>query len=401
MVYHIIPQVQLLVVLMILFEVSIGTPSKEKELKQAFTDHRLNLLEGGFKVFANENSQRNEFVDHRLDLLENGFNVFANEVFPKMEKMQKKIRFVSDTNKELSQKVKTVTEENEHIVEELVRQESVISDLLWVAGELKTNELSTEERNTLSEIEWAVFDLKQSTLNLMEDMCLKESKCSEWSDWGACSVSCGTGSAYRSRECSNDGKFKSYCSPLASEATNCYERKCNVILGTVFQDLDCPENFVSYKGYCFRLSDDRASRLLSSIMCETDDAHLVEIDNPKKQAIVTQYLRDVGLSYMNEIDIVLNSDTDMGKNVDDNSLTSNTIETQIAIDGIRHKQETDYLNWKEKAMGFFQWATGQPRNDKSDGDYCLTMDPEDGSWYLRCCSIRFYYICEAPPGGIY
>ena len=386
------------IVLMIIPREIIGKPRNSREMNQAFTAHRLKLLEDGFNVFAKEYVPKQAFTEHRLELLENGFNAFAIEVLPNMEKMQKKLQFVTDTNKELSQKVKAISEENENIVEELVRQESVISDLLWAATELKKDEqISVTDQNTLSEIEWTVFDLKHSTLDLMEDICLRESECSHWSDWGACSVSCGSGTASRSRECTVGGKFKGYCSPVRSETTECAESPCEAVI--IVDDLVCPENFVSFRGYCFRFSVTRSSRLLSNIMCETDDAHLVEIDSPEKQAIVKEYLRQVGMSYLKETDVELNEN--MNTKSEDDSFTNDELETQIAIDGIRHRRETAYLNWKENEMVFFQWAWGQPRNDESDGDYCITMNPENGRWYLRCCSRRFYYICEAPPGGIY
>ena len=376
-----------------------GKPRNEKELTQKFTEHRLKLLENGFNVFANENVPKLERTEHRLERLESGFNEFANEILPSMEKMQRKLQFATDTNKELSRKVKDISYENELIVEEMVRQESVISDLLWAAAELKKDEqITVADQNALKEIEWAVFDLKHSTLALMEDICLRESECSDWSNWGACSVSCGSGTSVRSRECTLAGKFKSYCNPRRSESTACSDVPCEAVI--VLNDLDCPENFVSFRGYCFRFSETRSSRLLSNIMCETDDAHLVEIDSSQKQAIVVEYLQQIGSSYLKEVDVDVNVNMNT-KSEDDSITNSDELETQIAIDGMRYSQETVYLNWKEKEMIFFRWAWGQPRNDASDGDYCITMNPENGDWYLRCCSRRFYYICEAPHGGIY
>ena len=163
-------------------------------------------------------------------------------------------------------------------------------------------------------------------------------------------------------------------------------------------DLDCPQSFVSYRGYCFRMSETRSSRLLANIMCETDDAHLVEIDSSEKQAIIVEYLQQIGTSCLKDADVDLS--VNMNTKSEDDSITSaDEPETQIAIDGIRHRQTTAYLNWKQKEMMFFHCAWRQPRTDKSDGDYCITMNPENGQWYLRCCSRRFYYICEAPRGG--
>ena len=135
-------------------------------------------------------------------------------------------------------------------------------------------------------------------------------------------------------------------------------------------------------------------------MCEADDAHLVEIDSSEKQTIVVEYLKQIGTSYLNDAagDLSVNMNT---KSEDDSITSADEPETQIAIDGIRHGQTTAYLNWKQKEMMFFHWAWRQPRTDKSDGDYCTTMNPENGQWYLRCCSRRFYYICETPRGGIY
>ena len=368
------------------------------DLKQKFTEHRLKLLEHGFNVFTKENVPKLELTEHRLELLENGFNKFANEMLPNMEKMQRKLEIVTDTNKELSKKVKDISAENGQIVEELVRQEGVISDLLWAAAELKKDEqLPLDDQNMLKEIEWAVFDLKHSTLALMEDICLRESECSDWSDWGACSVSCGSGTSFRTRECTLAGKFRSYCNPRRSESTTCSDGPCEAVI--IIDDLDCPENYVSFRGYCFRMSEKRSSRLIANIMCETDDAHLVEIDSSQKHAIVVDYLQQIGTSYLNETDIFLSAN--MNTKSEDDSVTNDELETQIAIDGIRYRHETAYLNWKDREMIFYRWAWGQPRNDKSDGDYCITMNPENGQWYLRCCSRKFYYICEAPRGGIY
>ncbi|KAH3707157.1 hypothetical protein DPMN_066554 [Dreissena polymorpha] len=45
-------------------------------------------------------------------------------------------------------------------------------------------------------------------------------------------------------------------------------------------------------------------------------------------------------------------------------------------------------------MTYFNWAVGEPRNDRSDGDYCVTFNVLTGTWYMRCCSVTFYYVCE-------
>lgn len=354
-----------LLIFMMIWTRSLGLPTGDDELKQ-------------------------EFTNHRLELLENGFNVFANEFLPTIEKMQKKLQFVTETNKKLSKQLHEVAENNDHLLDTVNSQESEITDLLWAVADLKNNGLSIKDQNLLSEIEWTVFDLKHSTMELMEEMCLKEATCSAWSEWSVCSVSCGTGSSSRSRACKNDGKFKSYCDPAVYETTDCTRSTCGVISLSL---PDCPESYVSYRGYCFRFSDQPASRLLATILCETDDAHLVEIDSPEKQAIVSEYLQTVVPTYMKQTDITI----DDKRNSDFRDLDDDYM---VAIDGKRFSKETDYLNWKEKKMEFFKWATGQPRNSKSDGDYCITLSLKDDHWYLRCCTKIFSYVCEAPEGGI-
>ena len=116
---------------------------------------------------------------------------------------------------------------------ELLRQESAISDLWWAASKLKKEQqmpVADQKLNVLKQIEWTVFDLKNSTMALMEDICLRESECSDWSDWSACSVSCGSGTSLRTRECTVAGKLKSSCNPKRSESTTCSEDACETVI---------------------------------------------------------------------------------------------------------------------------------------------------------------------------
>ena len=339
---------------------------------------------------ADESDLKEDLTDHRLNLLEDGFNAFAREVFPQMRRMQKKLEFITETNKELSYQLRDVTSHTDQLLSDFEEQENLVSDLLWAVGDIKTRQLPGEDNDSLTEIETTLSELKKTNMMFLEERCWSEVHCDGWSEWGTCSVDCGTGSSSRSRVCSNEGKFMSYCEPVIYETKDCTGNKCTLPALSVFH---CPENYVNFQGYCLRFSDDRRSRLLSTILCEEDDAHLVEIDSPAKQAIIMQYLQTVTTALMGEsnVDDDITGYSDL-KTTEDQSL--------VAVDGIRHRQEKAYLNWKEKEMGFFEWAPGEPRNNESDGDYCLTLSIKDYRWYLRCCSKLFHYVCEAPEGGI-
>ena len=339
---------------------------------------------------AEEDDLLQAFTEHRLKLLENGFEAFTEEVLPRIDKVQEKLRFVTETNKQLARQLQDVTIRADHLSDALEEQETLISDVLWALGDIKGGLVDDDSEDILAEIEWTLFDVQQSNTLLLEEMCRKQTECGDWSEWGSCSASCGTGSSSRSRVCTNGGKFKSYCKPITSDTRGCTGINC--ILPD-FNELDCPENYVSYQGYCLRFSESRSSRLLSTIRCEIDDAHLVEIDSPGKQAVIAQFIKSVAsdISWLTDDDIHIRMNSNYN-DVEDPWL--------IAIDGVRHANEKAYLNWKGREMTYFQWAIGQPRNDQSDGAYCITFSVKNNRWYLKCCSKLFYYICEAPAGGI-
>ena len=307
-----------------------------------------------------------------------------------MKKMQKKLQFVSETNKDISRRLLDTKEQNGQLLEMLQQQEDVISDLLWAVGDLKKHRLTRADKNRLSKIEWTVFDLKQSTATLMEEMCLKERQCSDWSEWSTCSVDCGTGSAYRSRECNSNRKFKSYCKLVLSETKTCTGNKCE---NKSMSNGSCPENFHLYQGYCLLFTGRRDSRRIATTICKKHHAHLVEIDSPQKQAIVSEYMQQVVPDYMRQTGIDYNA----MRQSDFKYLQEHS---HVGIDGIRLNRDADYRNWKSRKMTYFHWAEGQPRNGKYGKEYCITVSLKDNKWYLQTCAKRFYYICEVLSAGI-
>ena len=349
------------------------------------------LLSCSFGFPTDDEDLIQELTNHRLDLLENGFKVFANEVLPKLEKVQKKLEFVTKTSKDISNQLQDVSTLDSALADTIEQQSTDIADLLWAVGDLKNHGLTNTDKDVLSRMEWTLFDLKYSTSMVMEEMCRKDITCGDWSEWSMCSVNCGNGESLRSRECSNDGKFKLHCEPILSESRKCSGSKC--ILNALSK-LDCPEAYVSYQGYCLRFSGRRDSRLMSNIICETDDAHLVAIDSPDKLGIVMSYLEEFAPTHMRKTDKY--SDSKGYSNfdyLDDDNL--------VAIDGSKHKNMNDYYNWEGEVMKFFHWAPEQPSSDNIVGNYnCITANIKDNYWYLRSCTKRFYYVCEAPYGDI-
>ena len=332
---------------------------------------------------------RQKFIKHRLDLLENGFSVFANEFVPEIEELQKKVSSVTKANKELSKQLKTVLAEDDELSVSVKEHDKVISNLLWAVANLKDQRTEASDKDTLLEIEWTLFDLKHSTDQLLEQMCIKEVTCRDWSEWSICSTECGNGTSSRSRECVNEGKFKPYCEPTVLETINCTETNCPV---KALKDAVCPEHYDSYQGYCFRFSGRLDSRPLSTIICETDDAHLVLVDSRQKHDAVMGYVEEIILTYMRKPNDVLDS-----RNFTYSRYFEDT--NKIAIDGIRPATGTEFVNWKNEQMDYFLWAAGEPRNEKKDGDYCITISLKDYEWYQTCCTERYYYICEATGGG--
>ena len=333
-----------------------------------------------------------KLTNHRLDLLENGFQVFANEVLPKMEKVQKKLDFVTQTSKEISNKLHDVSTLDSEVMETVEQQKIDIADLLWAVGDLKKHSLEKGDHDILARMEWTIFDLKYSTTMLMEELCRKDIVCTDWSEWSACSVDCGTGKSERLRECSNQGKFKLYCDPILIETVKCAGDKC---IAHALSSMDCPKNYISYQGYCLRFSGRRDTRLMSKIECETDDAHLAEIYSLDKHGLIMSFLEEFASIYISKPD---QSDITI-RDSEFNALDDNYL---VAIDGSQHISANDFFNWEGDVMTFFHWAPGQPRRDTLTGSYnCITTNVRDNHWYVRSCTDRFYYVCEAAFGGIY
>ena len=67
-----------------------------------------------------------KFTEHRLDLLENGFNVFADEFVEVVQQLQQQVHSFADTNKELRYKLKDVTKQEKELTETVKQQEKVI-----------------------------------------------------------------------------------------------------------------------------------------------------------------------------------------------------------------------------------------------------------------------------------
>ena len=252
------------------------------------------------------------------------------------------------------------------------------------------------DKDELTEIEWTLFDLKYSTGQILEGMCLNEAKCSDWSEWSACSVDCGPGSSIRSRSCTNDGKFQSYCDPARVDTKDCLGTKCGLqkpqIKVMASADLTCPESFVNLRGYCLRFSGRSDNRNLANIICETDNAHLVTIDHPEKRDTVIAYLEE-------EVPIYMQYLTENAKVSGTTELDYIDKTSQIAIDGVLYEGDKQFVNWKGEDLKYFQWSVGEPRHAESNGDYCITVSLEDHKWYSNHCDETFYYVCEAPLVG--
>ena len=283
----------------------------------------------------------------------------------------------------------------------------MIADLLWAVADMKerrTDEANIGElrqpatahrnKDELAEIEWTLFDLKFSTGQILEEMCMIEAKCSDWSEWSACSVDCGTGSSVRSRSCANGGKFQSYCDPARVETKECITKYCGpqkpqIKVTSSSAELTCPESFVYVLGYCLRFSGRSDNRNLANIICETDNAHMVEIDGPEKRDIVMAYLEE-------EVPIYMQYLTENADKAERNDLDYIDKTSQIAIDGLLYEGDKQYVNWKGEDLSYFQWSVGEPRNKDSGGNYCITVSLEDHKWYSNHCDETFYYVCEAP-----
>lgn len=319
-----------------------------------------------------EDNLEQEFVNHRLNLLEQGMSTYVYDSIAKMTYMQNQVEYLS-VESSILQAI-------------LNEQKAEIDTLKWATENVKETQLTQEERDLVTELKWTIFDLKHTNEELQEDACFRNTDCYEWSGWSMCSVECGSGSKIRSRDCVTSGKFSSMCKPLDVQEEECKGNNC--IVKHALSQFDCPDEYYSFQGFCFRFSGRQDSRLLSTIICDEEGSHLVLIDNDDKQKAVFDFLNIVAPEYM------VDMHEDFSKREYWNFKDIDQ-KTNVAVDGVRKEQRTVFLNWRDDVMTYFNWAVGEPRNDKSDGDYCATLNVLTGEWYMKCCSVTFYYVCES------
>ncbi|KAL4231879.1 hypothetical protein ACF0H5_009455 [Mactra antiquata] len=318
----------------------------------------------------NIDNAEKEFVDHRIKLLEDGMNIFVEDANEKMADMEIEVAFLTAETANL----KTTIEE----------QRREIRTLQWATADTKMNQLTKEEKDLVTELKWTIFDLKNANLELQEDACHRNTECSDWTEWTTCSVSCGSGTKIRSRTCTQSGRFSSMCKPVDIDEEPC---RTECVSPNGLFNFDCPEGYSSFQGYCFRFSKRQDARTLSTILCEEEDAHLVAVNNVDKQKVVKDFIDMVAPEYM----VDMHEDFSKREYWDFHDIDQ---KVSVAIDGVRRHQRRYFLNWREDMMTYFNWAIGQPRNDRSDGDYCVTMNVLSGDWYMKCCDVTFFYICE-------
>ncbi|XP_060570371.1 uncharacterized protein LOC132728707 [Ruditapes philippinarum] len=312
------------------------------------------------------------FIEHRLELLENGIASYVGESIPKMRSLEDQVEYL--------QKENTILHD---IIE---NQNKKIKTLQWATEDMKVNQLTREERDLVTELKWTIFDLKEANRELQEDACMRKTECNEWEEWSRCSVDCGKGTRIRSRGCSNTGRFSSMCKPLDIEEQSCHGSNCR--FQSTLSQFDCPDGYYSFQGLCLRFSGRQDGRLHSTILCEEESSHLVFIDSAEKHEAVVEFINIVAPEYM----VDMHEDFSKREYWDFHDIDQ---KTHVAVDGIRKHQKTYFINWKEQNMTYFNWAVGQPRNDKSDGDYCVTINVLTGEWYMKCCTVTFFYICES------
>lgn len=320
-------------------------------------------------------TQEIEFAKHRIDLLEEGLKNYVYEAQPRIRVLEDEIGFLK--------------EENVFLNEQLQEQRAELQTLQWATSDTKRFQITEEERNVVEELKWTIFDLKEANRELQEEACHRNTMCKDWQEWSRCSVDCGHGTRVRIRRCIQEGRFSSMCTPDNFQEEPCVGNQC-AILDTISQ-LDCRENYTSYQGYCLRFSGRQDTRLLSTILCQDEGGHLAYIDSPAKQKVVWDFIGMSAPEYMPDLD----DDVSKHEFWDFKDIDQNT---NVAVDGIRKHQRTEFVNWRDEVMSYFNWAVGQPRNDRSDGDYCATMNVLTGEWYMKCCSVTFFYVCETDYG---
>ena len=316
-----------------------------------------------------------ELAKHRIELLEEGLKTYVYEAQPRIKTLESEIDFLK--------------EENAYLNEQVFEQSVELQNLQWATANTRKHQITKEERNVVDELKWTIFDLKEANRELQEEACRRATVCETWMAWSRCSVDCGQGSRVRVRDCAQEGRFSSMCRPENFEEEKCVGNKCAIL--DQLSELDCPKNYTSYQGHCLQFSGRQDSRLLSTILCENNGGHLVQIDNVEKQKIVWNFISITAPAYMPD----LHEDFSKREYWDYKDIDQ---KVNVAIDGIRKEQRTDFLSWREDVMTFFYWAVGQPRNDRSDGDYCVVMNVLTGEWYMTCCSVTFFYVCETVYG---
>lgn len=316
-----------------------------------------------------------EFMNHRLNLLEQGMSTYVYDSIAKMKSLQNQVEYLLVESSSLQ----TIID----------GQKTEIDTLKWATKTIKETQLTSEERDLVSELKWTIFDLKQTNEALQEDACFRNTDCYEWTEWSRCSVECGRGSKIRSRDCVTSGKFSTMCKPLAVQEEECNGSSC--MFKNALSQFDCPDEYYSFQGFCFRFSGRQDSRLLSTIICDEEGSHLVLIHNAEKQKVVFDFINIVAPEYM----VDMHEDFSKREYGDYKDIDK---KTHVAVDGVRKEQRTVFLNWREAIMTYFNWAVVEPRNDKSDGDYCITLNVLTGQWYMKCCSVTFYYVCESNNG---
>jgi hypothetical protein len=340
----------------------------------AFVAAAMHLI---MRVYCQQNSYSdNDFktiTNNKLERIEESMTTFIYDTIAKLQSLKEEIRYLNT--------------ETANLRNFLQDHESQLQTLKWATEDLKQNQLPRKERDLVTEMQWAIFDLKQSFRDLEEEACFRNTDCSVWTEWSRCSVECGSGTRIRSRDCIKSGKFQSMCEPLDLQEEVCKGSACKE--KPLLPQFDCPASYVSFQDLCLKFSKSKSNRLSSSMLCEKEGGFMVEIDSEHKQRLVKDFIDIVAPGIMVGRENITNSETEYwNKNEIDQR-------THVAIDGMRNHQQTVFRNWRGEVMTYFNWAVGEPRNDKSNGMYCVTLNVLTGEWYMKCCDLPFFYVCES------